>query len=227
LPYAFVFYTTPTTNRIYSLTYDLNGEQGSLDRSLVLDIINATSILFLPASAKPESPMNLSSIYTPTAVENSCWCDPSSEALMEVTVSNGTVWLALFDATGQGMVLNSTQQYCLPKDRHYSVLAGFSLSNADLLEITLDGFVVSRVNGPFHNDIGLFPRIVSTIITPRMFEFTLSSPVPTEAPVTTSFPPPTTPPGVAPTTFSASEMPDKRWSSIMLVASLAAAVLLL
>lgn len=182
LPYAFVFYNSYPRDNMYSLQYKLNGveQQGSIRSDVVLDTINAISIVSLPAGAEPESPMNLSSVYIPAPaaaeLDRHCECEyPSSEALMEMKVSNGTAWFALFDATSQGLILDGSQRYCLPTGRHYSILTGFSLSSADLLEISLNGVVVNRVNGPFPNDVGIFPRIVSTIITPRMLEVALAS----------------------------------------------------
>lgn len=167
LPYALIIYDTPSYHLLFRVTYGLDGTQTTLDHvGVELKSSNAvTSVLFLPAGADLESPMNMSRIYSP--VNKMLGCDSSEEVLLEVMV-NDTVWMAIFDATSQGMSLDGIR-HCLPKGRHYSILTGFlKPSDAGLLEISLNGVVVQQEKGPFYNYVFDFPRIVSTIVTPKM-----------------------------------------------------------
>lgn len=185
-PYALVFYRIPHDTKDFSIVYSIADKDSKvLDHNSIMADADTMSIIFLPAGTDPELPMDLSIVYIPEASGDANCDDKSAEAMLEVT-TDSVVWIMLFDAAGQGMPLTGTR-HCLPKGRHYSVLVGFESSDADFLEISLDGTLVQSANGPFYNYISDFPKIISTIITPTMLSPKIESSGPSSPPTTSGF----------------------------------------
>jgi hypothetical protein len=187
MPYAAVFYLNDRRARPYTFEYKQDGEivATSDDVTMVpLAGLNITSSLLLPYGAAIELPMDIGDINELSNIGSDC--DPLTEARLEVIV-NGTVWSALFDATSQGMALNGTR-YCLPKGRHYSLVTYFDMTRIVYEElslvVTLDGRTIYETHGKFFNYFVFFPRMVSTIITPRMLNGVDAGPTMTGSPVT-------------------------------------------